>query len=649
MDQLSTHYSRFHSSCAVILFMIADAFALALAFLLAVFLRFDTAQISQLSKIVAAHQLTLPIALALYLILYAAFHLYRHAWRFASVEMVWGVVAANTFGLLGLLLLVGALDSGHLPYSITIIFWMLSIMFMGGGRICLRVANLSRSHEWGTLWGFLRRDRQATRVVILGGGWEGARLLRALYEEFGGSYQVVGFLDDSPSRQGTFIRGVRVLGPLKHLYAMLARHAVDEVLIAIPGASGADIREYVLACRQRHIPVKVIPGLADVLHGHARARLEEISVEDLLRRPSVQIDMADMGDYLTGKRVLVTGAGGSIGSELCRQILAQDPAVLILLGHGENSIHQIHQELSVRFPSFKGQLRIAIGSVANARRMGHVFKQHQPQVVFHAAAHKHVPIMEDNVAEAVQNNIMGTRCIAEACGVHHVERMVLISTDKAVYPSSVMGATKWMCEEVVRASVDSYQATKYVTVRFGNVLGSRGSVVPIFKAQILRGGPVTVTHPEMTRYFMTIPEAVTLVLQAGAIGNSGELFLLDMGQPVKIVDLARDMIRLSGLDPDKDIRITFTGLRPGEKLHEQLVMDDKHMQPACCERMSVVQRTPTFTRAELQEVVDQLCFLDESGDNQVLLQYLGDIVPGFANRSRFATAAQEQSHEVSVR
>ena len=417
------------------------------------------------------------------------------------------------------------------------------------------------------------------------------------------------------------------------------------MLIAMPDASGTAIRDYVLACRHQQVAVKVLPDLHAALHGidarHLERYLEEISVEDLLRRPPVRTNLAEVSSTLTGKRVLITGAGGSIGSELCRQVMAFNPAQLVLVGHGENSLHLIHQELSVKFPALRERLHIAVGSISDDVRMNQIFQAFHPQVVFHTAAHKHVPIMEANVPEAVQNNVLGTRCITDCCGRYKVKRMVAISTDKAVYPSSVMGATKWLGEEIVAVTSALYPATTYITVRFGNVLGSRGSVVPIFKEQIRRGGPITITHPDITRYFMTIPEAVQLVLQAGAVGTSGKLYLLEMGEPVKIVDLARDMIRLSGYEPERDIAIHFTGLRPGEKLYESLTTDEEIVEPAPCAGLFMVHRPSYFTPTEMQSLVKRLQQLSSIGDTEPLLSLLDQVIPAFASQRIIAEALAE--------
>lgn len=613
---------------AVPLLLCADAVTLAGAFMLAFFIRFEPwPAYSLFSTYVHLHAFSLFIMLCCYLTLFAVFGLYRSAWRFASLEVIWGVVGATTLGAIGWALLLTCLKGASLPYSILIIFWLLSIIALGGMRIVLRL--LSTSAHRATVCQASATDTGTTRVVILGSGSEGVRVLMALREESAQRYDVLGFLDDREERHGILVRGVRVLGPFSTLDRLLNEHAVDEVLVATADGTGAVLREYVLACRREHVPVKVIPALREALQGTTRSRLEAISVEDLLRRPPICINLSGLGESLVGKRVLVTGAGGSIGSELCRQILALGPASLVLYGHGENSIHQIHQELAHRNPTMADRLHMVIGSVADDVRIEQIFNTHQPQVVFHAAAHKHVPIMEDNLPEAVQNNVLGTQCIAEACGRFHVERMVLISTDKAVYPPNVMGATKWLCEEIMRELSGAYASTRYITVRFGNVLGSRGSVVPIFSEQIRRGGPVTITHPEMTRYFMTIPEAVQLVLQAGALGNTGEIYLLDMGKPVRILDLAHDMIRLCGLEPEKDIPVVFTGLRPGEKLHERLHTDDERLTAAACAGMSVVQRMPRFSLTELREVLHRMQCLAIANATEELLEVMAGVVPGF--------------------
>jgi FlaA1/EpsC-like NDP-sugar epimerase len=381
---------------------------------------------------------------------------------------------------------------------------------------------------------------------------------------------VVGFIDDDPTKLRKRIGNLTVFGTTKDLARLVEDLFIDQVVIAIPSAPPAEIRRIVDICRECEVDTRILPGLFDLIDGRVSvSQLREVSLEDLLGREPVELDNASISDYIEGKRVLVTGAGGSIGSELCRQIMRFQPEELILLGRGENSIFMIHEELKRRPEPVK--LRLVIADIRDRKRMEYVFAKHRPHVVFHAAAHKHVPLMELNESEAVTNNIGGTRTVAMLSEEFGVQRFVLVSSDKAVNPTSVMGATKRLAEMVIQDMAARASQTKFVAVRFGNVLDSRGSVLPIWRQQIANGGPVTVTHPEVTRYFMLIPEAVQLILQAAAIGSAGDVFVLDMGKPIKIYDLAQDLIKLSGLRPGEDIAIEFVGLRKGEKLHEELL------------------------------------------------------------------------------
>lgn len=634
MDQLAVRMpSPLWARVAIFLIMCGDLIALLGALFVSLVLRFEGMPLPQIyHNYLSDHTKTLPLVLISYVAIFSMFRLYRYAWRFAGLETFKGVILANTFGLFALVGIEIILDGHTLPRSVLIIFWMSSIATVGAVRVMLRLMSLGRTYFKYAI-NLLKRDLIPKRIVILGSGSNGARLLHALREEMTESYKVIGILDDRANRHGVYIHDVRVLGPLNDLYRLLSENAVDEVLIALADASGAEIREYVMACRKRKIPVKVIPGLHDVLCDKIEGHIEEISVEDLLRRPLVCTNMAEIGGYLAGKCVLVTGAGGSIGSELCRQIVALKPASLILLGHGENSIHQIYQELKAKSPKAVDSLRVVIASVVDEARINQVFREHRPDVVFHAAAHKHVPIMELNVLEAVQNNVIGTNNVAEACGRNGVSKMVLISSDKAVYPSSIMGATKRACEELLRSISVPYPATSYITVRFGNVLGSRGSVVPIFHEQIKLGGPVTITHPEMTRYFMSIPEAVQLVLTAGALGKSGHLYLLDMGEPVKVVDLAHDMIRLCGYEPEVDIPVIFTGIRPGEKLHEELTEVEETLVAAPSKGFSIVHRPEYLVSDEISEMLAQMQKFISDGKAKETRDLLQEMIPGFTNRT----------------
>jgi len=585
----------------------------------------DTANLGEVWAAYSHHRASFLMALPLWVAVFVGLRLYRCAWRFASLEVARSVVIGCLIGTLLLMVLQHADPGPAYSLSFLVMFAVLSIALVGGLRIGLRVANVGRLHGRHMI-PFLREDVPAKRVLIIGAGPPAVHLLMALLDVDGEPYDVIGFLDDDSSSHGTYIRSTRVLGPLSLLPSLIAKGVVDEALVATTNLDDPRVRECIMTCRQNRIPVRVIPALQSFLEGKGLFTLQEVSMEDLLRRRPVETDLVGIGRYLTGRRVMVTGAGGSIGSELCRQICALNPGTLVLLGHGENSIARTYRELVRAFPNLEDRLRMVIGSVADGNRIDGVLRHHRPQVVFHAAAHKHVPIMEGNVGEAVRNNVFGTCNVAEACGRHGAERMVLISTDKAVYPTSIMGATKWVCEQAVREAASRYPETTYVTVRFGNVLGSRGSVVPVFREQIARGGPVTVTHPEMTRYFMTIPEAVQLVLRAGAIGETGELYLLDMGPPVRVLDLAYDMVRLSGYVPG-EIAITFTGLRPGEKLHEKLVMHDEEVSPAQSEGLQLVRQPERFGPGELRRHVGRLRDLERQHQTRDVIRLLAEVVP----------------------
>ncbi|MHB9035627.1 MAG: polysaccharide biosynthesis protein [Armatimonadota bacterium] len=626
-----------------LLLVAADACALLACVIVAHFLRFDHLSWQVIySDHIRTHLVSLPLALGLYLTCFAVFRLYRCAWRYAGMEMLWGVICANTIGILGLIMLQRALDGSTFARSVFVIMWVGSIVMVGGLRLSLRVASIARKNGRLALRSFgVRHNRK--RAVIVGAGNCGVRTLRAIRYDSSLQYDIVGFMDDDPAKQGIYISNVKVLGPPSLVKELARKRAVDEVIIAVQEVGRDGVHDCVMECKRLKIPVKVVPHLRNVLNGSKTTELADFSVEDLLRRKPVDTAVADIGGYLAGSRVLVTGAGGSIGSELCRQIASHNPASLVLLGHGENSIHRIHQELIHSFPQMSEKFRSVIASTANQARISQVFRHHRPQVVFHAAAHKHVPMMETNEQEAVINNILGTHNIAAASGESGVERIVLVSTDKAADPCCMMGATKWMCEQVFRSAASLWTGTSYMTVRFGNVLGSRGSVVPLFREQIRRGGPVLVTHPEMTRYFMTIPEAVRLLLEAGAVGKSGELYLLDMGNQVKILDLANDMIRLSGLEPGVDVNIEFTGIRPGEKMHESLTSTTETVEQTPWAGLSIVHRQHCLSHDELLDAINTLRHASESEGDASLRKTLSSLVGDGCDQVRLEQAGYVQS------
>ncbi len=567
------------------------------------------------------------VALAVKIPVYHFFGLYRRLWVYASTSELRlisvAVTAASvlTGGVMLVFISLGWIQPG-MPRSALGIDWLISLILIGGSRFVLRILAEQSAAQIG---GATRR------VLILGAGDAGALVVRELQKSSSLNLVPVGFLDDDPAKQNHQIYGVSVIGTVEQLETVLDTKQVDEVIIAIPAAPGRIIRLVNDACRKRGIPSRIIPGFYELLGGKVSInRLREVDITDLLRREPAKIDDHLVGSIFGGRRVLVTGAGGSIGSELCRQIARWNPTELILLGHGENSIFDVLTELNEDFSSLS--IHAVIADVRDEARIGEIFKIHQPQVVFHAAAHKHVPLMESNVEEAVTNNVLGTKNVVETAVRYRVERLVLISTDKAVRPISIMGATKRFAEMVV---LDAAQRNglSYSVVRFGNVLGSRGSVVQTFKNQITRGGPVTVTHPDMHRYFMTIPEAVHLVLQAASMGAGGEVFMLDMGEQVRILDLAEDLIRLSGLEPHRDIEIRFSGIRPGEKLREDLFEDGMNFEPTEHSEIFRMSEEEQVDGDALAQALGQLTDLSLRSRTEDLVQTINHFLPSGSVKS----------------
>ena len=528
---------------------------------LSVLIRFSGVPYTSLMKYVSAVVLEFPILLLCAFICYLLFHLYNRIWKYAGVKDILTILAANFCGVILYVTLTFFIGKS-LPRSIFAMTFAMTTILQIFSRILLRLSyQISGKEETG---------KKEKNVLIVGAGNAGYLIAQDIIQS-GGPRKIVGFVDDDPDKQGKRLGGFKVLGDRYAIAELVDAYEVEEILIAIPSLHPEQLQEIANICSVSGCKVQILPEFLRNLSAGALSvrELRPLNIEDLLGRENIELDVKEIGKYLTGKIVLVTGAGGSIGSEICRQVLRFQPEQILLLGRGENSIYEIHQELKNKCN--EEQLLPLIVNITDRDKLENVFQEFHPQVVFHAAAHKHVPLMEHQPEEAIYNNVFGSYNVGDLAGRYHCERLVLISTDKAVNPTSVMGATKRVTEMVMQALNLRYPETKYVAVRFGNVLGSRGSVVPLFKKQIAAGGPLTVTDPEMKRYFMTIPEASKLVLSAAALGDGGEVFVLNMGEPVKIVDLARNMIRLSGLVPDKDIQIKFTGLRPGEKLFEELL------------------------------------------------------------------------------
>lgn len=528
---------------------------------LSVLIRFSGVPYTSLMKYVSAVVLEFPILLLCAFICYLLFHLYNRIWKYAGVKDILTILAANFCGVILYVTLTFFIGKS-LPRSIFAMTFAMTAILQIFSRILLRLSyQISGKEETG---------KKEKNVLIVGAGNAGYLIAQDIIQS-GGPRKIVGFVDDDPDKQGKRLGGFKVLGDRYAIAELVDAYEVEEILIAIPSLHPEQLQEIANICSVSGCKVQILPEFLRNLSAGALSvrELRPLNIEDLLGRENIELDVKEIGKYLTGKIVLVTGAGGSIGSEICRQVLRFQPEQILLLGRGENSIYEIHQELKNKCN--EEQRLPLIVNITDRDKLENVFQEFHPQVVFHAAAHKHVPLMEHQPEEAIYNNVFGSYNVGDLAGRYHCERLVLISTDKAVNPTSVMGATKRVTEMVMQALNLRYPETKYVAVRFGNVLGSRGSVVPLFKKQIAAGGPLTVTDPEMKRYFMTIPEASKLVLSAAALGDGGEVFVLNMGEPVKIVDLARNMIRLSGLVPDKDIQIKFTGLRPGEKLFEELL------------------------------------------------------------------------------
>lgn len=519
---------------------------------------------------------------------FAFFSMYKRMWQYASIGEIISLIKAVVSGMLLAYIWTYLITGETVPLPIATRTVETMLLFMGGSRFLWRLIRVNRS----------AKSEMKTNILVVGAGDCGALIAKEIMTNRSFSQsKLVGFIDDDPQKSRMRVMGFPVLGNRTLIEDIVKQHGIHVIVIAMPSSKRKDITDLINICMQTSAEVKIIPAIDDFITGRlAIQTLRNVEVEDLLGRGPVKIDMNGVMDYVTDKVVLVTGAGGSIGSELSRQIASFSPEKLLLLGHGENSIYTIEMELRSKFPEVT--LETIIADIQDRARMDEVFCQFKPQVIFHAAAHKHVPLMERNPSEAIKNNVFGTRNVADAADKHGAERFVMISSDKAVNPTSIMGATKRIAEMYIQ-SINQTSGTQFVAVRFGNVLGSRGSVIPRFKEQIAAGGPVTVTHPEMVRYFMTIPEAVQLVIQAGAFAQGGEIFILDMGKPVRILDLARDLIRLSGLEPDVDIEIRFSGLREGEKLYEELLTEAEATTATQHERI-FVGKAQHIDRTELE-------------------------------------------------
>jgi FlaA1/EpsC-like NDP-sugar epimerase len=563
---------------------VIDACLIALAYYLAYVLRFDSGIPPRYENLLGD---TIVLVVLLKLAVFAAFGLYSKLWRFIDqrdFESVVKAVVVSSFVVVVALFLL-SFGPRNPPRGVVALDFLLTLAFVSGSRFLVR-GLMERSTRGPLL------QRAAREVLIVGAGNGGQQVAFELRRNPELSSAPIGFVDDDPRKQGMRVAGHKVLGTTGELSRILDETKPDEVIIAIPSAPGIVRQKVVTACREREIPVRTLPTTFELLSGGMNLirQVREVRVDDVLGREPVRVEIDRVGSYLRNHTVLVTGAGGSIGAELCRQIARVGPAKLVLVENAENSLFEIRRQLEEE--RHFGRAASVLADCKDATRVSEVFEEHEPSVVFHAAAYKHVSLMEENPVEAVRNNAVATRIVAAAAGAAGVERFVLVSTDKAVSPATVMGASKALAEWAVEAAQHRYAGTRYASVRFGNVLGSSGSVVPIFRRQIAAGGPVTVTDPNMTRYFMTIPEAVQLIIRSGELATGGEVFVLEMGDPVKIVDLAHNMIRLAGYEPEVDIAVDVVGRRPGEKLHEELFNPGERPQPTPAEKIVCASRAP---------------------------------------------------------
>ncbi|GFI09399.1 UDP-N-acetyl-alpha-D-glucosamine C6 dehydratase [Lachnospiraceae bacterium] len=553
----------------IALLVLVDILLITVSGFLALYIRYDFRFSNMEMRYVDFEIQYLAANLLITILLFVLFKLYRSVWRFASTTELLNVIGACSASILIQIVLMAFLGM-RMPVSYYLMKYVLLIVGIGTVRFTYRILRMLQERRMGE-----RKDARK-RTMIIGGGEAGAMIIKELQNSRYLDQCVCCVVDDNAAKHGKYIRGIKIMGGREDIARLAFELNIDEIIVAMPSVPQPEVKEVLNICQETGCELKVLPGLYQMIKGEvSMSKLRKVEIEDLLGREPIKIQLDKIMEYVSGKVVLVTGGGGSIGSELCRQIAAHNPKRLIIVDIYENNAYDIQQELKHNYP--KLELTVLIASVRNTHRVDSIFKTYRPDIVYHAAAHKHVPLMEDSPNEAIKNNVFGTYKTAKAADKYGTKRFVLISTDKAVNPTNIMGASKRICEMIIQ-TMNNCSKTDFVAVRFGNVLGSNGSVIPLFKKQIEQGGPVTVTHPDIIRYFMTIPEAVSLVLQAGALAKGGEIFVLDMGEPVKIVDLAKNLIRLSGYKPYEDIDIEFTGLRPGEKLYEELLMSEEGLQ-----------------------------------------------------------------------
>ena len=611
--------------------VLLDIFCVYISYYITLFIRISDKSEPPWSRVQywAAFHTIIPWSLAVCVIVFALFRFYRTMWQFASVdEMVRLILGVTTACVLVTMMgysLLGA--NRRFPNSVYLGGWLLALVLIGGTRLMYRMVHKAKRKG---LQGISNEEKN--RVMVIGAGEMGSMVIKEMQNAPESRSIPVCAIDDDRSKRGIRIHGVKVVGGRESIPRMVVRYNVDQIVFAIPSVKNSEKQKIMSICAKTGCQMKTVPSLYEMMEEgeNTSYSIRDVEILDLLGRDEVKLSVEEISGYLAGKTVLVTGGGGSIGSELCRQIVLFKPKRLIIFDIYENNAYDLQNELLMRYKNLN--LEVLIGSVRDKARVDHVFRVFKPDVVFHAAAHKHVPLMELSPGEAVKNNVFGTLNVAQAADEFGTKRMVLISTDKAVNPTNVMGATKRICELIIQYYSRRSAHTEYVAVRFGNVLGSNGSVIPLFKKQIASGGPVTITHPDIIRYFMTIPEAARLVIQAGGMAKGGEIFVLDMGEPVKILDLARNMIRLSGLEPDVDIKIEYIGLRPGEKLYEELLLDSEgKCEKTQHELIYIGNPIPFNEETFLQELQElRQC---AGVDNVHMMELIHELVPTYSGHA----------------
>lgn len=561
--------------------------------------------------------------IAFTLVFYFIWKLYKSVWRYASANELINIILATTCSAAAQVIFC-IMTENQMPRSYYILYWFLLMAVTCGVRFGYRILRIFKNKRQS-----FSAKKKCVNVMVIGAGAAGNMILREIESSEYLNMQAKCVIDDNTGCHGKVLRGVPIVGGRDMILDAVLQYGVDEIILAIPSANMQTRKEILDICKESGCKLRTLPGMYQLINGDVSiSKLREVEIEDLLGREPIQINTEEVLEHVSGKVVLVTGGGGSIGSELCRQIASHNPKQLIILDIYENNAYDIQQELVRKYPNLN--MVVLIASVRNTNRINDIFEQYRPNIVYHAAAHKHVPLMEDSPNEAIKNNVMGTYKTAQAADRYGVEKFVLISTDKAVNPTNVMGASKRICEMVVQM-MNQRSKTNFVAVRFGNVLGSNGSVIPLFKQQIAEGGPVTVTHPDIIRYFMTIPEAVSLVLQAGAYARGGEIFVLDMGKPVKIVDMATNLIKLSGYRPGEDIEIKFTGLRPGEKMYEELLMNEEGLKKTA-NSMIFIGKPIEFEVEEFSRQLDRL-IADAKKESADIREEIREIVPTYRSES----------------